>query len=251
MRHLSPIDISVVIPVYNAQSTLRELVERIDHVFKQNHLSPEIVLIDDGSEDKSWEVILNLKKQFGEKITAIRLKKNFGQHNAIRCGFEYARGTDVVTMDDDLQHLPEEIPRLFEKRDETAADVVYGLYDKARHGLLRRVTGYMARRSFDVFTHTHHRGSSFRLLRKGAVDAIRRHKENFFLFIDDVLHSSVRNIAHVLVVHHPSPQGKSSYTLPKLAALYVRRATRHVLFAREEQVGAHKHKPPYVIQTIL
>ncbi len=107
----SPV-ISVVIPVYHGQETLAELVERTDKVLVGLVDSHEIVFVDDDSKDDSWRELCRLTEAHPH-IRAFRLTRNFGQHNAIMCGFKRSRGEFVVTIDDDLQNPPEEIPKLY------------------------------------------------------------------------------------------------------------------------------------------
>ncbi len=115
-------DISVVIPVYNSKSSLNELLERITKTLTNyNH---EIILVDDGSKDGSWGEIVELKKAYNSSLKAARLKRNYGQHNAIICGFSLAKGKFIVTMDDDLQHPPEEILKLIETQKTTHSEIV-------------------------------------------------------------------------------------------------------------------------------
>ncbi|MGI6079299.1 MAG: glycosyltransferase family 2 protein [Fastidiosipilaceae bacterium] len=116
---------SIIIPVYNAESTLLELTTRIKNVMK-NYQPYEIVFIDDCSEDKSWQILKELHAT-NENVKIIHLIRNFGQHNATLCGFRYCNGKYALTLDDDLQHPPEEIPKLIEKVCEGYL-VVYGRY---------------------------------------------------------------------------------------------------------------------------
>ncbi|MCC6742586.1 MAG: glycosyltransferase, partial [Acidobacteria bacterium] len=106
--------VSIVIPVYRSEQSLTPLVERILEVFRDRSEQPEIVLVDDVSPDKSWDVLLSLKSAHPAELKIARLLRNSGQHNAILCGFSLVTGDIVVTMDDDLQNPPEEIPKLID-----------------------------------------------------------------------------------------------------------------------------------------
>jgi len=130
---------SVIIPVYNSQNTLEELFERIDKCFEQHQLKYELIFVDDGSEDHSWQVLRKLKENYNEKIKAIRFVRNFGQHNAVFCGLSYATGEFIITLDDDLQHPPEEIPKLIEKHKKTSSELVYGFYKKKKHSPIKEL----------------------------------------------------------------------------------------------------------------
>lgn len=126
---------SVVIPVYRGQETLPALVERLERVLAGLGGEYEILLVNDGSPDQSWQVIQTLAGQY-PCVRGINLMRNFGQHNAALCGVREARYEIIVTMDDDLQHPPEEIPTLLAEL-EKGYDVVYGAPRRLPQGLLR------------------------------------------------------------------------------------------------------------------
>ena len=108
-------DISVVVPLYNEAESLPELVEWNRRVMNGSGFSYEIILVDDGSSDESWDVIENLKSQFPE-VKAIKFRRNYGKSAALNVGFAEAQGNVVITMDADLQDSPDEIPELYRKR---------------------------------------------------------------------------------------------------------------------------------------
>ena len=113
---------SVVVPVFNSEKTLDELCTRVSSVFQKINQSFEIILVNDCSKDGSWRVIQQLKEKFGEKVTGISLRGNFGQHKALLCGFQFAKGEYIITIDDDLQFFPEDIELLIVKTNSTSAD---------------------------------------------------------------------------------------------------------------------------------
>ena len=128
-------NISVVIPVYKSQATLPELVRRLDSVLSGLAEAYEVILVNDDSPDASWEAITKLAGQYA-CVRGIDLMRNFGQHNATLCGLRQARYEVIVTMDDDLQHPPEEVHFLLEKLGE-GYDVVYGFPKKPPHAWWR------------------------------------------------------------------------------------------------------------------
>jgi len=129
--------VSVVVPVYNSEQSLPELAQRLHEVLGTSERDYELILVNDGSYDRSWEVICDLARRH-RWISGINLMRNFGQHNALLCGIRVARFDVIVTLDDDLQNPPEEILRLLERLAE-GFDVVYGTPDHEEHGLWRDV----------------------------------------------------------------------------------------------------------------
>src|SRR5213595_143545 len=124
--------ISVVSPVYNGEASIAELCRRLNEILPQIATEYEIILVNDGSRDRSWETISELSSRFAA-VRGLNLMRNYGQHNALLCGTRAAQYDVIVTMDDDLQHPPEEIPRLIEQLDQ-GFDVVYGTPKEEQHG---------------------------------------------------------------------------------------------------------------------
>jgi undecaprenyl-phosphate 4-deoxy-4-formamido-L-arabinose transferase len=127
--------ISVVIPAYNSELTLSSLIPELHRVLASLAEDYELVIVNDGSRDGTWEVIAQLAQQH-EWIRGINLMRNYGQHNALLCGIRAARYERIVTMDDDGQNPPEEIPKLLQKLHE-GYDVVYGPPLQEAHGFWR------------------------------------------------------------------------------------------------------------------
>lgn len=120
------LDISVVVPLYNEQESLPELMAWIDRVCRENSLSYEVIMVDDGSSDDSWSVVCRLKEEFPENLRAIRFMRNYGKSAALYCGFEAAEGEVVFTMDADLQDSPDEIPAMRRMIVDDGFDLVSG-----------------------------------------------------------------------------------------------------------------------------
>jgi glycosyltransferase involved in cell wall biosynthesis len=125
------IDISIVIPLYNEEESLPELIAWIDRVCNNASFSYEAILIDDGSKDKSWQVVEELKNKF-PTIKGIKFRRNYGKSAALNTGFEATKGDVVITMDADLQDSPDEIPELYRMITEEDYDIVSG-WKKERH----------------------------------------------------------------------------------------------------------------------
>lgn len=125
-------DLSIVIPLLNEEESLPELTEWINKVVERESLNYEIIFIDDGSQDNSWEVIEKLKTKYPERIRGFRFQRNYGKSAALNVGFKATKGRVVVTMDADLQDSPEELPELYRKIVEDDYDIVSG-WKKVRH----------------------------------------------------------------------------------------------------------------------
>ena len=210
--------ISVVIPVYRSAEILPALIERLDAFFAQHALPHEYLLINDGSPDDSWEVLVRLKGD-REDMIVIDLLRNYGQHSAVFCGLEQATGDYVVTMDDDLQNPPEEIIHLIRKIDE-GYDVVFGKFHQKMHGRMRgfgsRLVGWLNYKLFNKprdLTLT-----NFRILRREVVDAVCA-VNTTFPYIPGLVLMSAKTFANVPVEHCPRQSGGSNYTLRVIAKL--------------------------------
>ena len=130
-------DISVVIPLYNEAESLPELFSWIERVMKENQFSYEVIFINDGSTDNSWEVIEALKEQAPEVVRAVKFRRNYGKSPGLNCGFQRAQGNVVITMDADLQDSPDEIPELYRMITEDGYDLVSG-WKKKRYAPLSK-----------------------------------------------------------------------------------------------------------------
>lgn len=209
--------ISVVIPVYNSALTLDDLLCRLVAVLDPLDRTYEVILVNDGSRDASWERIVVLTGQYTQ-VRAINLMRNYGQHNALLCGIRAARHDVVVTMDDDLQNPPEEIPKLLTKLAE-GHDVVYGTPQQEQHGFWRdiasRITKLVLQSSMGAATARNI--SAFRAFRT-QVRAAFANYQSPFVSIDVLLTWGTTNFAAVPVRHESRQAGASNYTFRKLVA---------------------------------
>jgi len=208
-------NISVVIPVYNGSDTLNMLVEELEKVLPSVADEFEVVLVNDGSPDNSWEVIEKLTKTHAS-VHGVDLMRNYGQHNAVLCGIREARYEVIVTMDDDLQHPPKEIPLLVEKLSE-GYDVVYGVPKKMPHSWWRNafsvITKYAI--SYVMGLKTVREISSFRALRT----SIRNAFDNYTgpeVLVDVLFSWGTSRFAMAYVDEFPRTVGKSNYSFGKL-----------------------------------
>ena len=136
--------VSVVIPVYNGEGTVPQLTERLIQVLPELFPAYEIILVDDCSPDDSWNTLLDLQRSYPEIVRAFHLSRNFGQHNATLCGIRAARYDTCITMDDDLQHPPEQLPLLVNEF-EKGYDVVYAVPKKLPHSWWRNLGSKMTK----------------------------------------------------------------------------------------------------------
>lgn len=208
-------DYSVIVPVFNSEEILQELVERLFTVFKDLGKSYEVIFIDDGSQDDSWRVLKEIKKNFPEVVTVIRLARNSGQHNATFCGMARAKGNFIITIDDDLQIPPEEIAKLIHQYSESSPDIVYGTYPDKKHNALRNISSTSFRQSSRIFHGGPGKGSSFRLITRELTDHIIAHYQSF-VFLDELINWYTADIAYVEIRHDPRRNKKSGYTPRKL-----------------------------------
>ncbi len=206
-------EVSVVIPVYRSEQSLRILVSRIIGVFRETGRTVEIVLVDDASPDDSWNVLKELKNEHGRALKIARLLTNRGQHNAILCGLSLSTAGLVVTMDDDLQNPPEEIPRLLDAM-ERGYDLVIGAYDSKKHAPVRNLGGrlidWIIRRIFGL-----PRGfqlTSFRAAKRVVVQSAIQ-MSAVFPYITCMLLSNASNYVNVPVRHDQRQFGRSNYRL--------------------------------------
>ncbi|MEI7490626.1 MAG: glycosyltransferase family 2 protein [Bacteroidota bacterium] len=209
---------SVVIPVYNSQQSLKELFFRIKAVFDLTGESFETIYIDDYSRDQSWNVIRELKSEFPENVVGIQLNKNFGQHNATSCGFKFAKGDLIITIDDDLQTPPEEITKLLSAFNPEEADLVYGFYRLKKHSAIRRIGSHTIKKSSKFFRNTIEEGSSFRLIKADLAKKITDLHQNF-IFIDEMLQWYTDDIHLVEVRHEARKYAASNYNSKKILKL--------------------------------
>jgi glycosyltransferase involved in cell wall biosynthesis len=208
-------DFSVIVPVYNSEKTLEELYLRIEKFFTEKQKTFEVIFVNDGSIDKSWEVISMIKKKYPETTIAVKLAKNYGQHNALFCGLTFVNGAWVITIDDDLQTPPEEIEKLISTQQNTGAELVYGYYEKKEHSLIRNIGSWFVGKIFKNFANTSGKGSSFKLINSSVTEKVISRNYRMF-FLDEILAWHTDNIEHVVVAHLPRKEGQSGYTLFKL-----------------------------------
>lgn len=208
--------LSIVVPVYNSEQSLPLLLARLDGIKRLAHRF-EVVLVNDGSRDGSHKVLEEEARNY-RWMRVIHLMRNYGQHNALLCGIRSATGDVVVTLDDDLQNPPEEIPKLLAKLQD-GYDMVYGFPEQESHGFLRDLASRITKISLQqaMGAETARRISSFRAFRLPLRKAFEDYR-GAFVSIDVLLSWSTTKFAAVPVPNPPRVLGRSNYTVGKLIA---------------------------------
>jgi glycosyltransferase involved in cell wall biosynthesis len=212
--------VSVVVPVFNSAPTLIELHERITAALSSERgpTSWELILVNDGSADLSWERIVDLSEEHPE-VRGLDLAGNFGQHNALLAGIHAARHEVIVTLDDDLQNPPEEIPRLLDALGPDL-DIVYGAPIAKRHPAYRRIGASAVKRLLRGLTRNqaHMLATGFRAFRS---DLTKQLPEDSGprVVLDSRLRAGTDRIGSIAVAHEPRRDGRSNYSFLMLVRL--------------------------------
>jgi len=213
--------ISIVIPVYNAEKTITNLVKELITELSTMCLL-EIILVNDHSKDASENVCISLYKRYPSIISFYSLAKNVGEHNAVMAGLNNVSGEYAVIMDDDFQNPIQEVKRLIKYAVQTGYDVVYTYYEKKEHSLFRnlgsmfndKVANLMLGKPKDLYL------SSFKLMRKTLINEVIKY-DLPFPYIDGLILRSTENIGKFKVKHDTRKTGKSGYTFSKLVSLWL------------------------------
>lgn len=215
---ISP-SLSVVIPVFNEEANLKELIGRCLTICSSLGKTFEIILVDDGSSDRSAQIITEAAEQNPGKIIGVLLNRNYGQHAAVMAGFAESRGEIVVTLDADLQNPPEEIPKLVKKM-ETGFDVVGSIRLSRRDTLFRKMSSFLINKAVQQSTGVlmHDYGCMLRAYRRPIVEAMLQCQERT-TFIPVLANSFARFTTEIEVQHEKRSQGSSKYSLWKLINL--------------------------------
>jgi glycosyltransferase involved in cell wall biosynthesis len=207
--------ISVVSPVYMAEKILPVLCERLFATLERMTPDHEVILVCDGSPDRSWKVLEEMVARY-PKLTIVRLSRNFGQHYAMTAGLDLARGHWTVVMDCDLQDQPEEIPRLLQKTEE-GYDIVVARRLNRQHKWWKRTTSALYFKVFSLLSGFKLDGSvgSFRIMSRSVVDGLCSMRESYRMFAGLVEWLGF-NTGYLDVQHAARYEGRSSYGLSRL-----------------------------------
>lgn len=224
---MKAIDLSIVIPVYNSENCLEQLNEQInDKLLNENY---ELIFVNDKSKDNSWNKIVSLAGK-NKKIKGISLKKNSGQDNAIMAGLGQAVGEYVVVMDDDLQHSPADIRKLYAKCRE-GYDICYGFFSDKKQSYWKnagsRLNDYLAelflKKPKGLYL------SPFKIMRASLVKEITEYKGPF-PYIDGIILSLTSNITQIELIHQKRFDGQGNYNLLKSVSVFLKHVTGYSLY---------------------
>lgn len=204
--------ISVVAPVYNEEECLPEFCRRTEAVLATISPDYEIILVDDGGKDRSWEIICRLADE-NSRIKGLQFSRNFGQHYGITAGLDHCDGDWVVVMDADLQDQPEEIPKLYAQAQE-GYDVVLALRGRRQDTLLKRFSSWLFFKIFNYFTDMHYNSQvgNFRIMSRRVVESFRMVREQLRFVGGIVDWMGFRQIS-IPVQHAERYRGKGAYDL--------------------------------------
>lgn len=207
--------LSVVIPAYNSSGSLGALISELTQTLPTFTSGYEIIVVNDGSKDNTWQVLSQLVNAYPH-LQAINLLRNYGQHNALLCGIQSAKNDIIVTIDDDLQNPPQEIPKLLDKLAE-GYDVVYGTPQKERHGFWRDLASQVTKLVLQntMGAQTARNVSAFRAFRSWVREAFVGYNGSF-VSIDVLLTWGTTRFTAIPVRHESRKIGVSNYTFRKL-----------------------------------
>jgi len=206
---------SIIVPVYNGEHTVELLAEKINLFFSKTTNTHELIFVHDCGKDNSAQVLSKLSLN-SDKIKVIYLNRNFGQHNAIICGFNYCSGDFIITMDEDLQHDPEDIELLIKEQQESKADVVYGTSEVLGHSFFRNFTSKIIKNFLAIAIPELHKDySAFRMIKISIAKEVIQMR-NSYTFLDGYLTWITQNVSSVKVSHNKRVAGESSYNVKML-----------------------------------
>ena len=217
--------ISVAIPCYCSAKTISRVVHDLTEEFAKHAEEYQIVLVNDGSPDNTFEVITDISMG-NANVTAVNLSKNYGQHAARMAAIPFLKGEYIVYMDDDGQHPASGIFQMLDKLEEGDYDVVYALFKQKKHSLFKRFTSAVNTATLNFLTGKPKdvKNSSFSIMRRYVIEEMKKYKSPFPSWTGFLMQIT-RNISNVELAHHERISGKSNYTLKKMMQLYVNSMT--------------------------
>ncbi len=214
--------VSVVIPCYNSEKSIREVVEMsMDEIRTVPGYDCEFVLVNDHSNDHTFDQIRSLCEEY-PNVKGIDLMRNFGQHNALMCAMNYAKGDFIIGMDDDMQTHPSQIPKIINRQREGGFDLVYGVYAKRVNSKAKNFTSWLNKVSsrWLLGRPKEVESSNFWMITSKVKDEIIKYR-NYNPYVDALFYRTTHNIGMVTIEHHKREYGVSGYNLKKLVKLWL------------------------------
>ena len=216
-------DISVIVPLYNEEESLPELMAWIERVMNKNKFSFEVIFVNDGSTDHSWQVIENLKSK-SEHVKGIKFRRNYGKSPALFCGFEKAQGNVVITMDADLQDSPDEIPELYRMITEEGYDLVSGWKQKRYDPLSKTIPTKLFNATARMVSHIknlHDFNCGLKAYRKDVIKNIEVYGEMHRYIPYLAKNAGFDRIGEKVVHHQARKYGKTKFGLNRFVNGYL------------------------------
>ena len=210
---------SILIPAFNSEETIEPLVDEVSNVFQSENI--EFVIVNDFSSDQTHEKCLKIHKKYPDRVIYIRLKKNYGEHNAVMAGLKFVKGKKIFIIDDDFQNSPTELKKLYDYTFQNDYDVVYTKYKKKEHNFLRNIgskindtfVNFILNKPSEIYL------SSFKSIDINLVKEILNY-QGPSPYIDGIIFNTTSKIGQVDVDHKPRYKGQSGYTFLKLLKLF-------------------------------
>lgn len=217
------IEISIIVPVYNSEDNIEELCNQIHDAI--NHISFEIIFVNDSSKDSSWKVIEQLSKKYNE-VLGINLRRNGGQDNAIMAGLNFAKANYIVIMDDDLQHSPYDIEKLYNECKTRYADICFANFHHKKQAnwknigswLNGKISEWLLNKPKGIYL------SPFKLISKEVINEIIKYSGPY-PYIDGLLLSVTDNMVQVQIAHHKRYKGSSNFNLARSISVFLKHVT--------------------------
>ena len=203
------IEVDVVVPVYNSTKVLKNLTDRLNDLAVTNSVLLHVYFVDDGSIDDSFEYLKTLQCHFN--FTAIKLENNYGQHPATAIGLSFCKSEYCVTLDDDLQHNPLDIPLLIKEINDSGSDLVYGSFNRKNHNFVRNIGSWLIKKVVNKDNINYDKVTSYRIMRLSIAQQFSIHAPSV-RFIDEFLLGSAKKVGSVEVTHRSAEGVKSRYT---------------------------------------
>lgn len=204
---------NIVIPLYKTEGHLSQLLDELEKLSRE--WSFEVIFVDDFSPDNTYQRLLEIAENYSFDMEVFRLGKNVGQHSATLIGLQQVKEEFAITIDDDLQHSPFEIPKLIQKYEETQADLIYGLYEVKQHSFIRNLGSKLLKKIVKWSNNKLDNITSFRLIKKEVLHSLKNYSQPI-VFLDEYLIDFSSTVDFTIVKHEKRADGTSSYSSDKL-----------------------------------